>query len=68
MNYICLKDNKIANIIVSDSIVASRFDKQNVYDDLIPQPDLPVHIGDSYIDGKFYRDGIEVTIESDLII
>lgn len=52
--YALLEDGIVTNIISLDSRNASDFPNA------IKTADRPVAIGDTYTDGKFYRDGKEV--------
>ena len=52
--YALVEDGIVTNIISLDSRNASDFPNA------IKTADRPVSIGDTYIDGKFYRDGNEV--------
>ena len=52
--YALVEDGIVTNIISLDSRNASDFPNA------IKTADRPVAIGDTYIDGKFYRDGNEV--------
>ena len=52
--YALVEDGIVTNIICLDSRNASDFPNA------IKTADRPVAIGDTYIDGKFYRDGNEV--------
>lgn len=55
MNYALLKDSVVINIIWLHPMNAHEFSNA------IPMNDLQVAIGDTYVDGKFYHDGVEVT-------
>ena len=50
MNYALINNNIVVNIIYLHSMNAGDFAA-------VPMDDLPVQIGDEYIDGEFYRDG-----------
>lgn len=55
MNYAVVVDGTVRNIIKLHPLNAGVF--SNAY----PTDGLPVAIGDTYADGKFYRNGEEVT-------
>lgn len=57
MNYALIKDNEVVNLIWLHPMNADEFPNA------VPIEDLPVQIGDTYIDGIFYRDGEEVKNE-----
>lgn len=54
MNYALIENELVINVIYLHPMNAREFPNA------IPIDDLPVAIGDTYIDGKFYRDGKEV--------
>ena len=54
MNYALIFDGVVVNMIQLHPMNADEFPNA------VPLEDLPVHIGDTYADGKFYRDGVEV--------
>lgn len=54
MRYAWIENGVVTNIIVLNDRNASDFP------DVVRLGDLPVGIGDTYTDGKFYRDGVEV--------
>lgn len=57
MRYAMVIEGKVTNII--------EMDKRNeqYFPSAIYTGDRPVSIGDTYADGKFYRDGVEVLTE-----
>lgn len=57
MRYAMVIEGKVTNIIEMDKRNEQYFPSA-VYAD-----DRPVGIGDTYADGKFYRDGVEVLTE-----
>lgn len=54
MNYALINDNTVVNIIWLHPMNASEFTAA------VPTNGLPVAIGDTYTDGKFYHNGEEV--------
>ena len=52
MNYAIIKDGIVTNIIWLHPTTE--------FPNAVPYDDLPVQIGDTYQDGKFYHDGEEV--------
>lgn len=54
MRYALIDNGIVTNVIVLNDRNASDFP------DAVRLGDLPVGIGDTYTDGKFYRDGVEV--------
>ena len=54
MRYALIENGMVTNIIVLNDRNASDFP------DAVRLGDLPVGIGDTYTDEKFYRDGVEV--------
>ena len=58
MNYALITDVVVKNIVKIHPRNAAAFPEA------VPTNDLPVEIGDSYYDGVFYRDGVEVTLPS----
>lgn len=56
MNYALIVDGIVENIIWLHPMSSGDFPAA------VPTNDLPVQIGDVYIDGKFYRNGTEVVI------
>lgn len=54
MNYALIENGVVTNIIWLSPNNAKDFPNAVYYGD------IPVGVGDSYIDGKFYRDGKEV--------
>ena len=58
MNYALIENHVVVNVISLPPMNASSFPNA------VPIEELPVEIGDSYVDGSFYRDGVEVTAPS----
>lgn len=56
MNYAQIENGIVTNIIYLHPMNADEFPNA------VEIGDLPVAIGDSYTEGKFYRDGEEITI------
>lgn len=56
MNYALIKNEIVTNIIWLHPMNASDFTSA------VPTNDLPVRIGDTYKDGKFYHNGEEITL------
>ncbi len=54
MNYAQIKDGMVVNVLSIRQAQAHEFP------DCVPMNDIPAGIGDTYEDGKFYRDGVEV--------
>ena len=54
MRYAWIENGVVTNIIALNDRNASDFT------DAVRLGDLPAGIGDTYTDGKFYRDGVEV--------
>ena len=54
MDYAQIKDGKVINVLSIRQAQASEFP------DCVPLNDIPAGIGDSYANGRFYRDGVEV--------
>lgn len=54
MNYAQIKDGIVVNVLSIRQGQASEFP------DCVLMGDIPAGIGDTYADGKFYRDGVEV--------
>lgn len=54
MNYAQIKDGIVVNVLSIRQAQAHEFP------DCVPLDDIPAGIGDTYEDGKFYRDGVEV--------
>ena len=54
MRYACIENGVVTNVIVLNDRNASDFPTA------VKLGDRPVAIGDTYTDGKFYRDGVEV--------
>lgn len=55
MRFAFIIDGNVSNIISIHPMNADSFPNA------VSVEDLPVTVGDSYVDGKFYRDGVEVT-------
>lgn len=55
MNYALIENGTVINIIWLHPMNASEFANA------VPMNDLQIAIGDTYVDGKFYRNGEEVT-------
>lgn len=53
MNYALINNNIVVNIIYLHSMNADEFNAVSV-------DDLPVQVGDEYIDGEFYRNGVRL--------
>lgn len=58
MNYALIEDGIVANIIYLHPINADEFKNA------VSIGDLPIQIGDTYADGKFYRDGKKIILET----
>ena len=54
MNYAKTVDGIVVNVL------SIRQAQANEFPDCVPLYDIPAGIGDTYEDGKFYRDGVEV--------
>lgn len=54
MNYAQIKGGKVVNVLSIRQAQAHEFP------DCVPMNDIPAGIGDTYEDGRFYRDGVEV--------
>ena len=54
MNYAQIKDGIVVNVL------SIRRSQAHEFPDCVPLNDIPAGIGDTYADGKFYRDGVEV--------
>lgn len=52
LNYAIVEDGIVTNIIW--------LFPGTEFPNAVPYGELPVHIGDTYENGKFYRDGVEV--------
>lgn len=59
MNYALIEDGIVTNIIWLYPANASDFPNA------VPMGDVPVSIGDTYVDGVFYRDGERVLTYSE---
>lgn len=57
MNYALIENDIVTNLIWLHPMNAEEFPNA------VSIENLPVAIGDTYEDGKFYRDGVEVTVE-----
>lgn len=62
MNYALIENGVVTNIIWLYSGNAGDFPSA------VPCGDLPVAIGDAYVDGKFYRDGELLKSQMDVAI
>lgn len=60
MKYALIHDNKVSNVIV---LLPYNVDE---YPNAVNVDDRPVQAGDTYDNGKFYREGVEVHTESEL--
>lgn len=58
MNYALIENHVVVNVISLHPMNESSFPNA------VPIEDLPVEIGDSYVDGAFYHKGVEVTVPS----
>lgn len=54
MDYAQIKGGKVVNVLSIRQAQAHEFP------DCVPMNDIPAGIGDTYEDGRFYRDGMEV--------
>jgi hypothetical protein len=54
MRYAQIKDGKVVNVLSIRQSQACEFP------DCVPMYDIPAGIGDTYEDGRFYRDGVDV--------
>lgn len=54
MNYAQIKDGIVVNVLSIRQAQAHEFP------DCVPLDDIPAGIGDTYENGKFYRDGVEI--------
>lgn len=54
MNYAKIKDGIVVNVL------SIRQSQAHEFPDCVPLNDIPAGIGDTYADGKFYRDGVEI--------
>lgn len=54
MNYAKIKDGIVVNVL------SIRRSQAHEFPDCVPLNDIPAGIGDTYADGKFYHDGVEV--------
>ena len=54
MKYAQIKNDIVVNVLSIRQAQAHEFP------DCVPLNDIPAGIGDTYEDGKFYRDGVEI--------
>lgn len=54
MNYAKIKDGIVVNVL------SIRRSQAHAFPDCVPLNEIPAGIGDTYEDGKFYRDGAEI--------
>lgn len=54
MDYAKIKDGIVVNVL------SIRWQQAHEFPDCVPLNDIPAGIGDTYEDGKFYRDGAEI--------
>lgn len=54
MNYAKIKDGVVVNVL------SIRRSQAHEFPDCVPMNDIPAGIGDTYADGIFYRDGVEI--------
>lgn len=54
MNYAKIIDGIVVNVL------SIRRSQAHEFPDCVPLNDIPAGIGDTYADGKFYRDGVEI--------
>ena len=54
MNYAKINDGVVVNVLSIRRSQAAEFP------DCVAMGDIPAGIGDTYADGKFYRDGVEI--------
>lgn len=54
MSYAKIKDGVVVNVL------SIRPSQAHEFPDCIPLHDVPAGIGDTYADGKFYREGVEI--------
>lgn len=60
MNYAIINDGIVENIIwLSES-------NQHDFPDAVKIGDRPVGVGDTFADGKFYRDGVEILTQLEM--
>lgn len=57
MNYAVIEQEKVVNIIEAEARGAESL---STYMTLVATDERPVAIGDTYRDGRFYRDGEEI--------
>ena len=62
MNYAMIENNIVTNLIWLHPMNADDFPN------VVSIENLPVAIGDTYENGKFYRDGVEVTVQNQISI
>lgn len=61
MRYAKIKDGVVVNIL------SLRKAQANEFPDCVPLNDIPAGIGDTYSDGLFYRDGVELKSVAQLL-
>ena len=54
MRYAQIKDGIVVNVLTIRQAQACEFP------DCVPMNDIPAGIGDTYGEGRFYRDGVEI--------
>lgn len=54
MTYAQIKDGKVVNVLSIRQAQAHEFP------DCVPMNDIPAGIGDTYAEGRFWRDGVEI--------
>ena len=54
MDYAKIVDGVVVNVL------SIRRSQAHEFPDCVPLNDIPAGIGDTYADGKFYRDGVEI--------
>lgn len=54
MDYAQIKDGMVVNVL------SIRQEQAGEFPDCVPMNDIPAGIGDTYAEGKFYREGLEV--------
>jgi len=59
-NYAIIKAGKVVNVIVASYPIAHRIKVAEQADDAVCVTGIPVSSGDSYANGKFYRDEAEI--------
>jgi len=68
MRIALIKNGTVGNIAEFDNLSKAQIMAANMSLLAVSVADLPVAIGDIYSDGRFYRDGQEVTTPEDIII